>query len=74
MDKHTRQRDIQVSVMKDILNKLLIIASIGLAAAGVIFLVISFTVKFVGTWPLASSLICIVLSNIFNIIRIRQGK
>lgn len=48
MDKHTRQRDIQVSVMKDILNKLLIIASIGLAAAGVIFLVISFTGKFDG--------------------------
>lgn len=60
--------------MKDILNKLLIIASIGLAAAGVIFLVISFTGKFDGTWPLAVSLICIVLSNIFNIIRIRQGK
>jgi len=74
MDKHTRLRDIQVSVMKDILNKLLIIASIGLAAAGVIFLVISFTGKFDGTWPLAASLICIVLSNIFNIIRIRQGK
>lgn len=60
--------------MKYILNKLLIIASIGLAAAGVIFLVISFTGKFGGTWPLAASLICIVLSNIFNIIRIRQGK
>lgn len=74
MDKHTRQRDIQVSVMKYILNKLLIIASIGLAAAGVIFLVISFTGKFDGTWPLAASLACIVLSNIFNIIRIRQGK
>lgn len=74
MDKHTRLRDIQVSVMKDILNKLLIIASIGLAAAGVIFLVISFIGKFDGTWPLAASLICIVLSNIFNIIRIRQGK
>ena len=52
--------------MKYILNKLLIIASIGLAAAGVIFLVISFTGKFDGTWPLAASLICIVLSNIFN--------
>ena len=60
--------------MKYILNKLLIIASIGLAAAGVIFLVISFTGTFDGTWPLAASLICIVLSNIFNIIRIRQGK
>ena len=60
--------------MKYILNKLLIIASIGLAAAGVIFLVISFTGKFDGTWPQAASIICIVLSNIFNIIRIRQGK
>ena len=60
--------------MKDILNKLLIRASIGLAAAGVIFLVISFTGQVDGTWPLAASLICIVLSNIFNIIRIRQGK
>ena len=60
--------------MKYILNKLLIIASIGLAAAGVRFLVISFTGKFDGPWPLAASLICIVLSNIFNIIRIRQGK
>ena len=60
--------------MKDILNKLLIIASIGLAAAGVIFLVISFTGKFDGTWPLAASLACIVLSNLFNIIRLRQGN
>ena len=56
--------------MKDILNKLLIIASVGLAVAGVIFLVIAFTGKFDGTWPLA----CIVLSNLFNIIRLRQGK
>ena len=42
--------------MKDILNKLLIIASVGLAVAGVIFLVIAFTGKFDGTWPLAASL------------------
>ena len=59
--------------MKDILNKLLIIASVGLAVAGVIFLVIAFTGKFDGTWPLAASLACIV-SNLFNIIRLRQGK
>lgn len=60
--------------MKNILNKLLITASVCLALAGVIFLIISFTGKFDGTWPLAASLACIVLSNIFNIIRIRQGK
>ena len=45
--------------MKDILNKLLIIASVGLAVAGVIFLVIAFTGKFDGTWPLAASLACL---------------
>ena len=60
--------------MKDIIGKLLITASVCLALAGVIFLVISFTGEFDGTWPLAASLACIVLSNIFNIIRIRQGK
>lgn len=60
--------------MNNIINTLLIIASVGLALAGIIFLVIAFTGSFDGTWPLAASLICIVLSNIFNIIRLRQGK
>lgn len=60
--------------MKDILNKLLIIASVGLAVGGIIFLVMAFIGGFDGTWPLAASLICIVLSNLFNIIRLRQGK
>ena len=60
--------------MNNIINTLLIIASVGLAIAGIIFLVIEFIGSFDGTWPLAASLGCIILSNIFNIIRLRQGK
>ena len=60
--------------MKIILNKLLIIASLGLIAAGVIFLCVSIFDGNETTTPLAIALACILLSNLFNVIRMNMDK
>ena len=59
---------------KENINKLLMIASIGLILSGIIFLVISFIDKSSKNPYLSVSLLCVVLANIFSIIRNYQGK
>lgn len=54
---------------KNLVVKLLIISSCGLMIAGIIFLIISLFGKVQSNWPLASALGCIVLSNLFHIIK-----
>ena len=60
--------------MKKILNKLFIIASLGLIAAGVIFLCVSIFDRNEATTPLAIAVVCILLSNLFNVIRMNMDK
>ena len=60
--------------MKIILNKLLIIASLGLIAAGVIFLCVSIFDGNETTTPLAIAVVCILLSNLFHVIRMNMDK
>ena len=60
--------------MKIILNKLLIIACLGLIAAGSIFLCVSIFDGNETTTPLAIALACILLSNLFNVIRMNMDK
>ena len=55
-----------------ILNKLFIIASLGLIAAGVIFLCVNIFDRNETTTPLAIALACILLSNLFNVIRMNM--
>ena len=62
------------NAMKKILNKLFIIASLGLIAAGVIFLCVSIFDKQETTTPLAAALACILLSTLFNVIRMNMDK
>lgn len=50
-------------------NTLLIIASIGLAVAGIIFLLVAIFDEDKNNWTLFSALGCVILSNLFNIIR-----
>ena len=59
---------------KENINKLLMIASIGLILSGIIFLIISFIDKSSKNPYLSVSLLCVVLANIFSIIRNYQGK
>ena len=54
---------------KENINKLLMIASIGLILSGIIFLVISFVDKSSKNPYLGVSLLCVILANIFSIIR-----
>lgn len=57
---------------KNILNNLFLIAIAGLAIAGLIFLGISI---FNGDkWALPAALGCILLSNLFNVIRLQNIK
>lgn len=56
------------------INKLLMIASIGLILSGIIFLIISFIDKSGKNPYLSVSLLCVILANIFSIIRNYQGK
>lgn len=51
------------------INNLLLISSCGLMIAGIIFLIISLVGTVPGNWPLASALGCIVLSNLFRLIK-----
>lgn len=57
-----------------ILNKLFIIASLGLIAAGVIFLCVSIFDRNETTTQLAIAVVCILLSNLFNVIRMNMDK
>lgn len=59
---------------KENINKLLMIASIGLILSGIIFLIISFIDKSSKNPYLSVSLLCVILANIFSIIRNYQGK
>lgn len=59
---------------KENINKLLMIANIGLILSGIIFLVISFIDKSSKNPYLSVSLLCVILANIFSIIRNYQGK
>ncbi|MFC4284450.1 hypothetical protein ACFOZZ_10130 [Catenibacterium sp. GCM10023432] len=60
--------------MKKILNKLFIIASLGLIVAGAIFLCVNFFDGNETTTPLAIAVVCILLSNLFNVIRMNMDK
>lgn len=59
---------------KKLLNTLLIILSLGLLIAGAIFLYISVFGENKTTTPLAIALGCILISNLFNIIRQLNNK
>lgn len=59
---------------KENINKLLMIASIGLILSGIIFLIISFIDKSSKNPYLSVSLLCVILANIFSIIRNYQVK
>lgn len=54
---------------KPTLNILLVIASLSLAIAGLIFVVISIFGENASSWILPAGLFCAILSNLFNIIR-----
>ena len=72
-DRRQRNRK-EKNAMKKILNKLFIIASLGLIAAGAIFLCVSIFDGNETTTPLAIALACILLSNLFNVIRMNMDK
>lgn len=55
-------------------NMLFFIASICLTVAGIIFLLVAMFGVNKSNWVLASALFCILLSNLFNIVRIRLNK
>ena len=60
--------------MKKILNRLFVIASFGLIAAGAIFLCVSIFDGNESTTPLAAALACILLSNLFHVIRMNMDQ
>ena len=60
--------------MKKILNTLFNIASLGLISAGVIFLCVSIFDGNETMMPLMISLACILLSNLFHVIRMNMDK
>ena len=60
--------------MKKILNRLFVIASLGLIVAGAIFLCVSTFDGNETTTPLAAALACILLSNLFHVIRMNLDK
>lgn len=60
--------------MDKTLNILLVIASVGLAVAALIFICIAVFCDEVAAWILPAGLICYVLSNLFNIIRSTMFK
>ena len=60
--------------MKKILNRLFDIASLGLSVAGAIFLCVSIFDRNETTTPLAAALACILLSNLFHVIRMNLDK
>ena len=60
--------------MKKILNTLFNIASLGLISAGVIFLCVSIFDGNETMMPLMISLACILLANLFHVIRMNMDK
>ena len=60
--------------MKKILNRLFVIASLGLIVAGAIFLCVGIFDGQETSTPLAAALACILLSNLFNVIRNMEQK
>lgn len=52
---------------------LLLISSGGLAVAGIIFLCISMFGE-INSWSLCAALMCVCLSTLFNIVRLRMQK
>lgn len=60
--------------MEKILNRLFVIASFGLTAAGAIFLCVSIFDGNETTTPLAAALACILLSNLFHVIRMNMDQ
>ena len=60
--------------MKKILNRLFDIASLGLIVAGAIFLCVSIFDRNETTTPLAAALACILLSNLFHVIRMNMDQ
>lgn len=52
---------------------LLLVSSFGLAAAGIIFLVISMF-GYKNGWSLCIAMVCVMLANLFNIVRCRIQK
>ena len=60
--------------MKKILNRLFVIASFGLIAAGAIFLCVSIFDGNETMMPLMISLACILLANLFHVIRMNMDK
>lgn len=55
-------------------STLLFIASVGLVVAGIVFLLIAMFGGEDRNWVLASALFCILLSNLFHIVRIQLNK
>ena len=72
-DRRQRNRK-EKNDMRKVMNKLFIIASLGLIAAGVIFLCVSIFDGNETTTPLAIAVVCILLSNLFNVIRMNMDK
>lgn len=60
--------------MDKTLNILLVIASVGLAVAALIFICIAVFCDEVAAWIFPAGLICCALSNLFNIIRSTMSK
>lgn len=56
---------------RNIIDRLLGIAAAGLMVAGLIFLAVMLFEGTRGTWTVAAALVCILLSNIFRMIRRR---
>ena len=55
-------------------NTLILIASVGLAIAAIIFLCVAIFGETKSNWALYSALVCVVLSNLFNVIRASFNK
>ncbi len=56
------------------INTLLIIVSAGLAIAGIIYLLVAIFDEDKDNWLLVLALFCVLLSNLFNIIRVQFNK
>lgn len=69
---HIKERKITMNKKKT--NTLILIASVGLAIAGIIFLCVAIFGETKSNWPLSSALVCVVLSNLFNVIRASFNK
>lgn len=58
----------------DKFNRLLLVASIGLAVSALIFVLITICSDAEAEWILPAALFCCVLSNLFNLIRSLNSK